>query len=95
MNTYNMNTNNDIALEQKLMIKLVSNAMASGFTAYNLSASTLRELNEYTNKMNEYAEILIRCEYKTIMEVKELVLGAYNNGYNQAKANHANSQSIR
>ena len=95
MNTHSMNTHNNIILEQKLIVKLVSNAMASGFTAYNLSASTLNELNEYTNKMNEYAEILIRCEYKTIMEVKELAQYAYNNGYSQAKTNHTNSQISR
>ena len=89
-----MNTTN-ITLEQKLVIKLVSNAMASGFTAYNLSASTIKEHKKYTNKMNEYAEILIRCKYKTAIEVKELIQYAYNNGYNQAKTNHTNTQSIR
>ena len=90
-----MNTHNNVTLEQSLTVKLISNAMASGFTAYNLSASTLEEHNEYTNKMNEYAEILIRCKYKTAIEVKELIQYAYNNGYNQAKTNHTNTKIIR
>ena len=72
-------------MEEKLKIKLVSNAMAAGFTA-NVTAYTIAEHTQYINEMNRLSDLLVRCEFMNDMEVKQIAKNAYEYGCKQASS---------
>ena len=72
-------------MEEKLKIKLVSNAMAAGFTS-NVTAYTIAEHAQYINEMNRLSDVLVRCEFLNGEEVKQIARSAYEYGCKQANS---------
>ena len=75
-------------MEEKLKVKLVSNAMAAGFTS-NITAYTVAEHIQYVNEMNRLSDVLVRCEFMNDMEVKQLARSAYEYGCKQASSSES------
>jgi len=72
-------------MEEKLKVKLISNAMAAGFTS-NITAYTIAEHAQYINEMNRLSDVLVRCEFLNNKEVKQIARNAYNYGCKQANS---------
>ena len=70
-------------MEEKLKVKLVSNAMAAGFTS-NVTAYTIAEHTQYINEMNRLINVLVRCEFMDGEEAEQIARSAYEYGCKQA-----------
>lgn len=72
-------------MEEKLKVKLISNAMAAGFTS-NVTAYTIKEHTQYVNEVNRLADVLVRCEFLDNEEVKQIARSAFEYGCKQANS---------
>ena len=72
-----------VNLKQKLLAKIIANAVAAGFFARTICLETIKEYNNYMDNMNNLAVIVIKTGLCTEEETLEAVREAYISGLNR------------